>query len=59
MIGIDILRPNTVVLKSILLTSIRIRGLNLFLENTYIEKRDSTEQTNENQIKDVCRLQNP
>jgi len=59
MIGIDILRPNTVVLKSILLTSIRIRGLNLFLENTYIERRDSTEQTNENQIKDVCRLQNP
>jgi len=59
MIGIDILKPNTVVVKSILLTSIRIRGLNLFLENTCIERRASTEQTNENQIKEVCRLQNP
>lgn len=29
MIGIEILNPKTVVLKSILLTSIRIRGRNL------------------------------
>lgn len=33
MIGIDILNPNTVVVKSILLTSIRIRGRNLFQGN--------------------------
>jgi hypothetical protein len=36
MTGIDILKPNTVVVKSILLTSLRIRGLNLFSVNTYI-----------------------
>ena len=59
MIGIDILKPNTVVVKSILLTSLRIRGLNLFSQNTDIEKRVSTEQTNQNDIKQVCRLQNP
>ncbi|RHN42396.1 hypothetical protein MtrunA17_Chr8g0376441 [Medicago truncatula] len=35
MIGIDILKPNTVVVKSILLTSLRIRGLNLILENAF------------------------
>jgi hypothetical protein len=36
MIGIDILKPNTFVVKSILLTSLRICGLNLFSVNTYI-----------------------
>jgi len=41
MIGIDILKPNTVVVKFILLTSIRIRGLNLFLVSTNIERRAS------------------
>jgi hypothetical protein len=34
MIGIDISKPNTFVVKSILLTSLRIRGLNLFSINT-------------------------
>ena len=44
MIGIDILKPKTVVVKSILLTSIRIRGLNLLLVNIDIEIRDSAKE---------------
>lgn len=37
-IGIDILKPKTVVVMSILLTSIRIRGRNLYLIITVISK---------------------
>jgi hypothetical protein len=45
MTGINILKPNTVVVKSILLTSLRIRGLNLFLVNIDIEISASAEHT--------------
>jgi hypothetical protein len=65
MTGIDILKPNTVVVKSILLTSLRIRGLNLFSVNIDIEISASAEHTalnyreDKNRSKEVCRLQNP
>jgi hypothetical protein len=45
MIGIDISKPNTFVVKSILLTSLRIRGLKLFSVNIEIEISASEEHT--------------
>lgn len=56
MIGMDILNPRTVVVMSILLTSIRIRGLNLFVYQPYFSLHEPTQYTKLHTVKKI--LQN-
>lgn len=54
-IGIDILKPKTVVVMSILLTSIRIRGRNLYLIITVISKNFKIDTFLMNKIQKINR----